>query len=54
MDSTRQATSIGHGDTRSDVRLNIGIVGAGIAGLAAAATLTRAGHNVDVGADQSQ
>ena len=32
----------------SKVTLNIGIVGAGIAGLTAAASLSRAGHNVEV------
>jgi len=33
----------------SGVFLNVGIVGAGIAGLAAAAALSRIGHNVEVG-----
>ena len=32
----------------SGVFLNVGIVGAGIAGLAAAAALSRIGHNVEV------
>ncbi|QKX54140.1 uncharacterized protein TRUGW13939_01224 [Talaromyces rugulosus] len=35
-------------DNGSDVVLDIGIVGAGIAGLTAAATLSRLGHHVDV------
>jgi NADPH-dependent glutamate synthase beta subunit-like oxidoreductase len=35
-------------DNGSGVVLDIGIVGAGIAGLTAAATLSRLGHHVDV------
>jgi salicylate hydroxylase len=35
-------------DNGSGLSLNIGIVGAGIAGLTAAATLSRLGHHVDV------
>jgi succinate dehydrogenase/fumarate reductase flavoprotein subunit len=34
----------------SDVQLDIIVIGAGIAGLGAAITLSRAGHNVTVGA----
>ena len=35
-------------DNESGLVSNIEIVGAGVAGLAAAATLSRLGHNVDV------
>jgi NADPH-dependent glutamate synthase beta subunit-like oxidoreductase len=37
-------------DNGNGVVLNIGIIGAGVAGLTAAAVLSRLGHNVEVSA----
>lgn len=46
--SYRQDSKFWKFDNGLGLVLNIGIVGAGIAGLTAAATLSRLGHHVDV------